>query len=120
MKRTGIFYLATIAIFTASLASAQSYTEIFTDGWGQGRRFTRPCFTDLDNDGLLDLLLGDHEVGIHHLEQNAVGSMQFSPISARFSGIDVGTRPSPTMTELDNDGRLDLIVGKKERDPQSL
>jgi hypothetical protein len=113
MKRTGIFYLATIAIFTASLASAQPYTEIFTDGWGQGRRFTRPCFTDLDNDGLLDLLLGDHEVGIHHLEQNAVGSMQFSPISARFSGIDVGTRPSPTMTELDNDGRLDLIVGKK-------
>jgi len=113
MKRTGIFYLATIAIFMASLASAQSYTEIFTDGWGQGRRFTRPCFTDLDNDGLLDLLLGDHEVGIHHLEQNAVGSMQFSHISANFSGIDAGSRPAPTITELDNDGLLDLIIGMR-------
>ena len=113
MKRTGIFYLATIAIFMASQASAQSYTEIFTDGWGQGRRFTRPCFTDLDNDGLLDLLLGDHEVGIHHLEQNAVGSMQFSLISTSFSGIDAGTRPAPTITELDNDARLDLIIGMR-------
>ena len=113
MKRTGIFYLATIAIFMASQASAQLYTEIFTDGWGQGRRFTRPCFTDLDNDGLLDLLLGDHEVGIHHLEQNAVGSMQFSLISTSFSGIDAGTRPAPTITELDNDARLDLIIGMR-------
>ena len=111
MKRTGIFYLATIAIFMASQASAQLYTEVFTDGWGQGRRFTRPCFTDLDNDGLLDLLLGDHEAGIHHLEQNAVGSMQFSLISTSFSGIDAGSRPAPTITELDNDARLDLIIG---------
>lgn len=111
MKRTGIFYLATIAIIMASQASAQSYTEIFTDGWGQGRRFTRPCITDLDNDGLLDLLLGDHEVGIHHLEQTAAGSMQFSHISTGFSGIDAGNRPAPTITQLDNDERLDLIIG---------
>jgi len=113
MKRTGIFYLAAIAILMASQVSAQSYTEIFTDGWGQGRRFIRPCFTDLDNDGRLDLLLGDHEVGIRHLEQDAVGSTQFSTITTSFSGIDAGSRPAPTITDLDNDARLDLIIGKE-------
>jgi len=113
MKRKGFFILATIAILMASQASAQSFTEIFTDGWGQGRRFIRPCFTDLDNDGLLDLLLGEHSAGIQHLEQVAAGSTQFSPVTTHFSGIDEGSRPAPTITDLDNDALLDLIIGKK-------
>jgi len=113
MKRKGFFILATMAILMASQASAQTFTEIFTDGWGQGRRFIRPCFTDLDNDGLLDLLLGEHSVGIQHLEQVAAGSTQFSPVTTYFSGIDAGSRPTPTITDLDNDALLDLIIGKE-------
>ena len=113
MKRKGFFILAAMAILMASQASAQTFTEILTDGWGQGRRFIRPCFTDLDNDGLLDLLLGEHSVGIQHLEQVAAGSTQFSPVTTHFSGIDAGSRPAPTMTDLDNDALLDLIIGKE-------
>ncbi len=113
MKRKGLFFLAVMTILVASEASAQTFTEVFTNGWGQGRRFIRPCFADLDNDGLLDLLLGEHSVGIHHLEQDAVGSTQFSQISTNFNGIDAGSRPTPTLTDLDNDSRLDLIIGKK-------
>ena len=114
MKRKGFFILATAAMLMASQASAQTYTEIFTDGWGQGRKFIRPCFTDLDNDGLLDLLLGEHSVGIQHLEQVAAGSTQFSPVSNHFSGIDEGSRPAPEITDLDNDALMDLIIGKED------
>jgi len=114
MKRKGFFILATMAILMASQASAQSFTEIFTDGWGQGRRFIRPCFTDLDNDGLLDLLLGEHSAGIQHLEQVAAGSTQFSTVTTQFSGIEAGSRPAPTITDLDNDALLDLIIGKQD------
>ena len=114
MKLKGIFYPVTIAIFLASQASGQSYTEISTDGWGQGRRFIRSCFTDLDNNGLLDLLLGENDGGIHHLEQDSSGSTHFSSISTSFNGIDAGSRPAPTFTDLDNDALMDLLIGKQD------
>jgi hypothetical protein len=113
MKLKGIFYPVMLVIFLASQASGQSYTEIFSDGWGQGRRFIRPCFTDLDNNGLLDLLLGENDGGIHHLEQDSAESTQFSSISTNFNGIDAGARPAPTFTDLDNDDLMDLIIGKQ-------
>ena len=114
MKLKGIFYPVMIAILCASQASGQTYTEITTDGWGQGRRFIRPCFTDLDNNGRLDLLLGEDGGSIHHLEQDSAGSYHFSSISTSFNGIDAGSRPTPAITDLDNDALLDLIVGNND------
>ena len=114
MKLKGIFYPVMIALFFASQASGQTYTEITTDGWGQGRRFIRPCFTDLDNNGRLDLLLGEDEGSIHHLEQDSAGAFHFSSISTSFNGIDAGSRPAPTITDLDNDELLDLVIGNND------
>ncbi len=114
MKLKKTFYIAAIVVIAASQVSGQTYTEIFEGGWGQGRRFIRPCFTDLDDNGLLDLLLGENEGGIHHLEQDSPGSIRFVSRSINFSGIDAGNRATPTFIDLDNDALLDLIIGKKD------
>ncbi len=114
MKLKRVFYIAVIGVIAISQVSGQTYTEIFEGGWAQGRRFIRPCFMDLDDNGLLDLLLGENEGGIHHLEQDSPGSIRFVPKSINFNGIDAGERATPTFTDLDNDSLLDLIIGKKD------
>ncbi len=114
MKLKKTFFIAAIIVIAATQVSGQTYTEIIEGGWGQGRRFIRPCFTDLDDNGLLDLLLGENEGGIRHLEQDSPGSISFVSRSINFSGIDAGDRATPTFTDLDNDSLLDLIIGKQD------
>lgn len=114
MKPKKTFFFAAIVAIAVSQVSGQTYTEILEGGWGQGRRFIRPCITDLDGNGLLDLLLGENEGGIRHLEQESPGSISFVQRSINFNGIDAGRRASPTFTDLDNDALLDLIIGKHD------
>jgi hypothetical protein len=54
MKSSILLFFTVIII---PIVQAQSYTEIKEGGWGEGRDFVRPCFTDLDNDRLYDLIL---------------------------------------------------------------
>ena len=71
-----------------------------------------PCVIDLDNDGLLDLIVGEEEGHLRHYVQDAAGSTSFSLVSDSLSGIDIGNRSSQSFTDLDNDGLLDMIVGE--------
>ncbi|PID28303.1 MAG: hypothetical protein CSB55_05755 [Candidatus Cloacimonadota bacterium] len=75
--------------------------------------YAKPVFTDLDNDGLLDLIIGNNSRRLHHYEQNAVNSTEFDLVTDKFNNIDVGWEAAPTFTDLDNDGLLDLIIGEK-------
>ena len=71
-----------------------------------------PTFTDLDNNGLLDMLIGDYNGNINHYEQNAVNSTSFNSVSSNFNSIDVGNNLTPTFTDLNNDGLLDMLIGE--------
>ena len=70
-----------------------------------------PLCCDPDNDNLLDLLVGDYDGNLHHYEQNSINSLSFIFITDKFNNIDVGQSAEPEMTDLDNDGLFDLIVG---------
>lgn len=74
-----------------------------------------PAAGDLDGDGDLDLVVGE-AVGELNLYRN-VGSAtepRFEWVTDTLGGIDPGRRSAPTLTDLDGDGRVDLIVGSEE------
>jgi hypothetical protein len=78
--------------------------------------YSRPAITDLDGDGLLDLLVGNRAGNVLHYEQTQVNGSSFAAASnlTDISGtttLDVSDNAAPTITDLDGDGLLDLLVG---------
>ena len=51
-------FLMILLVLATSLASAQTYTEIFEGGYGNGINYSVPVFTDLDGDNLFDMIVG--------------------------------------------------------------
>lgn len=81
-------------------------------GKGEIGKFTAPCFTDLDHDDLLDLIVGTQGGFLVHFEQNTTNATEFTLISEKFNNIDVGGGATPAFTDLDNNGLLDLFIGE--------
>jgi len=73
-----------------------------------------PAFTDLEGDGLIDLLIGDFDGYIRHYEQSSLNSTSFSAVTYNFNSIDVGENAAPAFTDIDGDGLLDMIMGSSD------
>ncbi len=75
-----------------------------------------PTTGDLDGDGDADLLFGTSDGRIFYFENTALpGSpASFSFVSPDFQGIDIGTYSAPCLFDIDNNGKLDLLIGTRE------
>ncbi|MEO0404613.1 MAG: VCBS repeat-containing protein, partial [Bacteroidota bacterium] len=79
-----------------------------------------PSFGDLDADGDLDMILGEEEGVLHYFENTAGAgnpmelTLSIPAISdSQGEGIDVGKFSTPMLFDVDDDGRLDMVVGEK-------
>ena len=78
-----------------------------------------PAFADLDNDGDLDLILGDggnrpFDNVIVYFENTGTATNPRFRSRNDLNSLDVGEKSAPTLADLDNDGDFDLAVGKRE------
>jgi DNA-binding PadR family transcriptional regulator len=90
----------------------EKLTDNFLPGASLGDQ-PKPLFYDINNDGLLELLIGKEEGGLLHYQQVAPFSELFSPVSTNFSNISVGENAAPTICDINNNGLLDLLIGNE-------
>ena len=76
---------------------------------------TPPAVTDVDGDGLLDLLVCDDGRIVQRYEQTAAGGGVFAPVGPLTTNgstaLAMGYNAGPAVTDVDGDGLLDLLVG---------
>lgn len=85
------------------------------DAFGTGDYNGVPVFADIDDDGDLDLFMGESTGKIHYYEN--IGNAKIPEFSERtgglnpFDGIDTGVYATPTFTDFDKDDDLDAFIG---------
>lgn len=73
---------------------------------------SRPAFVDINQDGLLDLLIGNFRGQlVHYLQRVNASGRDFQLIHRRYLGLDLGIGATPTVTDLNNDKSPDLVIG---------
>jgi hypothetical protein len=123
------------AVFNAASAvnfKAQSLTgaiwpnPTITSGVLTYAKGDMPCFTDVDNDGFVDLLIGTNEVREPGMSLRYFRNRGRGPVDSMFVLMNndfgqirdsKGRRPdnlSPTVADFDGDGRPDLVVADDE------
>jgi Ca2+-binding RTX toxin-like protein len=111
---------STLAGFTEVIGGSNPFSGVNT-----GNR-SAPAFIDLDGDGRLDLVLGSLDGTLQGWRRNIDGSYNvmagsyntmdgvFVTLDNPFAGLDVGFNSTPTVIDLNNDGRPEIVVGNNE------
>ena len=79
----------------------------------RGRNAT-PTLGDIDDDGDLDLFIGESSGDINfYRNDGGRDGPQFVLVDDKYGGIDAGRRSVPTLVDIDTDGDFDLVVGSE-------
>ncbi len=105
-----------ISLLFVATVFAQEFNQVTSQfsGIQYTNASTKPCVTDFDGDGLLDLLIGSlHDYKIAHWEQETSGSTTFIHRTSNFNNITL-IESAPAITDIDGDNLLDLIIGSQD------
>ncbi|MFQ6614778.1 MAG: FG-GAP-like repeat-containing protein, partial [Fidelibacterota bacterium] len=104
------FYLNTGSASSPVWSSNASYFN----GLGNDHYFISPTLTDLDGNGLLDLIYGHYGGPLQYYRNTGTGTNpQWTQDLNLFGGVlDVGGASNPFLVDFDNDGDLDLFSGQ--------
>lgn len=118
------FYIGTLTLMeNVGTASAPAFkivdrdylnlSQLLVDN--QNVRNITPTVGDLDDDGDIDLMIGDATGQLHYYENTAGqgNTASFTLVGAEYSGIDVGNFSSPFLYDVNHDGVLDLLIGRQ-------
>ena len=100
-------------------SSSSNYGQLSTNATSAtaAGSYSTPVATDLDKDGLLELLVGQGDGTLMDYEQTAVNkpfSTTGTLITFAAGGtVDVGLYAKPTVSDLDGDGLQEIIVGEE-------
>ncbi len=93
--------------------------ENWMDMASLGFEVVYPSFGDLDDDGDDDMILGEQNGYLHFFRNTAaigepcVFEIEESPIvDANSTDLDVGQNSTPQLVDINEDGKLDLILGE--------
>ncbi|MES2523159.1 MAG: VCBS repeat-containing protein [Gemmatimonadota bacterium] len=78
-----------------------------------------PSLGDIDGDGTLDLVIGEASGAINLYRNTGTKSApRFELVSDSFQGIKLSRRSAPVLSDMDGDGKLDMVVGSGEGELQ--
>lgn len=102
--------------FNRTLLFANAYGTATASAPNLGS-YARPTVADLDNDGLLDVLVGSNDGTLRRYEQTAPNSITFNNLGrmklADGTAIDAGSVDKPLLTDYNGDGFLDMLLGNQ-------